>query len=80
MPIKSEMTFESAMQELEAIVDKMENGCLSLDESVKYYSRGNELAAFCRKKLNAAEAKVRKLEGNGDLVELQLEQGMQEKQ
>lgn len=62
------LSFEQAMQELEAIVEKMEDGTLSLEESVQAYARGTELAKFCRGKLNAAEATIRKLESDGSLT------------
>ena len=61
------LSFEQAMQELEAIVEKMEDGTLSLEESVQAYARGTELATLCRGKLNAAEATIRQLEADGSL-------------
>jgi len=40
-------TFESAVAELEKIVDSMESGQLSLEESLASYKRGAELLKFC---------------------------------
>lgn len=67
---KTEQTFEAALSELEEIVEKMERGDLPLEESVEAYTRGKRLAEVCRKKLDAAQAKIQKLEANGRLVEM----------
>jgi exodeoxyribonuclease VII small subunit len=53
--------FESAMKELEAIVESMENDQLSLDESLKHFERGVELSRLCRDDLKKAEQKVEML-------------------
>ncbi len=54
-------TFEEAYQRLSEIVDQLERGALSLDESVTLYERGRALIAFCEAKLNAAELRVQKI-------------------
>ncbi len=64
------MTFEQAIAELEKIVEKMENGGMSLDESVRAYTRGNALAKLCREKLEAAEASIRVLEKDGTFSQI----------
>ena len=51
--------FERSLQELEAIVEKMETGNLSLEESLKYFERGIGLTRLCQKALREAEQKVR---------------------
>ena len=56
-------SFEQAVGELEAIVQRMENGTLSLEESLAAYRRGAELAAHCRKALAAVQQQVKVLEG-----------------
>lgn len=66
-PKKKGPTFEEALAELEKIVAEMENGRLSLEESVERYTRGMELTKICRKKLSDAESKIRKLEDDGRL-------------
>ena len=48
-------TFEEAMAELEALVRKMEEGKLALEESVEAYTRGTELVNLCRAKLEDAD-------------------------
>ena len=58
--IKS-MSFESAMKELEAIVDRLERGDVELEESIKIYERGEALKGHCDQLLRQAEAKVEKI-------------------
>jgi exodeoxyribonuclease VII small subunit len=58
--------FESALKELEALALDMEDGGLSLEESLAAYKRGMELSAFCQKKLEDAELQIKVLE-NGVL-------------
>lgn len=53
-----EMKFEEALKKLEAIVEDLERGNLSLDESLKKYEEGVKLAKICTKKLEEAEQKV----------------------
>jgi exodeoxyribonuclease VII small subunit len=56
--------FEQALDELDAIVRRMESGQLSLDESIAAYRRGAELARFCQTKLANAEQEIKRLEGD----------------
>ncbi|MGQ0529467.1 MAG: exodeoxyribonuclease VII small subunit [Panacagrimonas sp.] len=53
--------FEQDMQELEGIVAQMEKGDLRLEDSLKLFERGTQLARSCRKSLDTAELKIRKL-------------------
>jgi exodeoxyribonuclease VII small subunit len=63
---QNEINFEQSLQELEALVEKMEAGNLSLEESLKYFERGVALTRHCQKALAEAEQKVRiLLEKNG---------------
>ncbi len=66
-PIK-DMSFEEALAELEAIVEKLERGDALLDESISIYQRGAELKAHCEGKLKNAQLKVEKivLDGQGN--------------
>ncbi len=57
------MSFEKKLVRLEDIVKKMENGELSLDESLKLFEEGVALSRDCNTELNAAEQKVKKLVG-----------------
>lgn len=61
-------SFESALQELEAIVRVMENGEAPLEESLASYERGIALLRHCQETLAAAEGRLQILE-NGALRE-----------
>jgi len=54
--------YESALAELEAIVNEMESGQLPLEDSLTAYKRGAELLQYCRQQLADAEQQVRILE------------------
>ncbi len=58
-----ELTFEKALAELEKIVARMEEGELSLEQSLATHKRGLELARFCQKQLEAVQQQVKVLEG-----------------
>ena len=64
--------FEKAMKELEEIVQQMEQGEVSLDESLKIFEKGMELSKFCYDKLNQAEKKLKKLVKQEDGFQLEL--------
>jgi exodeoxyribonuclease VII small subunit len=57
-------SFESAVAELEELVQKMESGALSLEQSVAAYRRGTELVVFCRDSLARVQQQVSVLEGD----------------
>ena len=60
MPKKTNViNFEKTFTELEELVKKMEEGDLSLEESLKYFERGMLLTKNCQQALNKAEQKVR---------------------
>lgn len=51
-------SFEEALSRLEEIVNEIENTETGLDKSVKLYTEGVELSAYCAKQLKSAEQKV----------------------
>ena len=55
------MPFERAIEELESIVKRLEEGKVPLEESVAIYERGEVLKARCEELLRAAEARVEKI-------------------
>jgi len=59
----SDLAFEKALDELEALVARMEDGKLPLEESLAAYQRGAALLKHCEGKLAAAQARVAVLEG-----------------
>ena len=54
--------YEAALTELERLVGAMEGGQMALDKLIESYSRGAELLAFCRGRLEAVETQVKVLE------------------
>lgn len=61
-----EMSFETAMAELEQVVTQLERGDVALDASIALYERGAALKAHCEAKLKSAEEKVAAITLNGD--------------
>jgi exodeoxyribonuclease VII small subunit len=53
--------FEQSLMKLEEIVAQLERGDLSLEDSVRLFEEGTQLAAECRKQLEEAEGKVEML-------------------
>ena len=51
-------TFEELMQELETIVEKLEKGGLSLDDSTQIYEEGMKVAVEVTKRLTESELKI----------------------
>jgi exodeoxyribonuclease VII small subunit len=52
------LAFEKSLKELEALVTKMEQGNLSLEESLQHFERGIQLTRNCQQALKEAEQKV----------------------
>jgi len=70
MTIKSQLSvpnFETAIAELEAIVNQMESGNLPLEQSLNSYKRGAELLEICQKSLIGVEQQVRILSDKNKL-------------
>ena len=67
---KSGYDFEHALSELEQLVDKMENGELSLEQSLAAYEQGIKLTRECQQMLATAEQKVQVLSQTGELSDL----------
>jgi exodeoxyribonuclease VII small subunit len=61
-PDQAPGSFESALAELEKIVQSMESAQLSLEQSLTLHRRGVELAKYCQAVLARAQAQVRVLE------------------
>lgn len=52
------LTYEQAMDKLQAIVERLETGEDSLEDSIKLFEEGAKLSAFCYDKLKKAEQKI----------------------
>jgi len=53
--------FESALEELEQVVEQLESGELSLEDSLSAFEKGVGLVRFCNQKLNEVEQKIEML-------------------
>lgn len=54
----AEIKFEEAIKKLEKIVEDLENGDLSLDDALKKYQDGMEMARLCNQRLENAKKKI----------------------
>ena len=59
MRINKSMTFEQAMEKLNEIVARLEEGNEPLEASLKLFEEGSALASFCYEKLQNAEQRIR---------------------
>ncbi len=59
--MSTEPTFEAAEKELGEIVERLERGQVGLDEAIKLWERGEELYAYCRKRLDEAHGRIEEL-------------------
>ena len=57
----TELSFEDALKRLEAIVQRLESGEATLDESIRLYAEGDQLRAQCEARLQAAQARIDKI-------------------
>jgi exodeoxyribonuclease VII small subunit len=53
--------FEERLTELEAVVERLEQGELPLDEAVRLFEQGMHLSESCKKELNEAEGRIQVL-------------------
>jgi exodeoxyribonuclease VII small subunit len=67
----AKVTFEAAMKQLEQIVQELESGNLSLEDSIKKFEEGIKLSKFCSAKLDETEKKITLLlkDQNGNVIE-----------
>jgi exodeoxyribonuclease VII small subunit len=60
------LSYEAALQELEALVARVESGQLPLDDLLAGYQRGAQLLRICRDKLQAVEQQIKVLDSKAD--------------
>lgn len=60
------LSFEAALEELEAIVEGLEQGVVQLDDAIKDYERGTHLKKHCDEKLRQARERVDKINIGAD--------------
>lgn len=68
---KQGVDFEASLEELEGLVERMEEGELSLEESLKTYERGIALSRACQKSLDTAEQRIQILSEKDGADEVQ---------
>lgn len=61
LPVVEDLSFEAALEELETIVSRLEQGEVDLEDSIALYERGMALKAHCEKKLKGAEMRLEKI-------------------
>ena len=75
-------SFEEQLKALEQVVERLERGELSLDESVRLFEEGVKLSNACKKELEAAEGRIQVLVGQGSggvrVAELEVEENVDE--
>jgi len=70
-----ELSFEESLEELEAIVKKLEVGDVPLDDAITEFNKAMKLAKTCDEKLKKAEEAITKLvKENGEVVDFQVEE------
>ncbi|AKO94089.1 exodeoxyribonuclease VII small subunit [Priestia filamentosa] len=69
MSEEKEYTFEEAMEELEKIVDKLEEGDVPLEEAIDRFQEGMKLSKFCHDRLQKIETQMEQiLQEDGNLA------------
>ena len=68
-PTLESLTFEEALGELEAIVEQLERGDVSLDTAIDAYARGMSLKTHCQARLEEARLRVEKIKVPGSDAE-----------
>lgn len=63
-------SFESAIAELESIINTIEQGKLDLDPSIKAFQRGRELIQYCQSQIATAQAHIQ-IHQNGENIPLE---------
>jgi exodeoxyribonuclease VII small subunit len=62
--VDTDLSYEAALQQLEALVARMDSGQMPLDELLAGYARGAALLKLCRDKLAAVEQQIKLLDDN----------------
>ncbi len=62
----AELSYEAALQELEALVARMDSGQMPLDDLLTGYQRGTALLKVCREKLAAVEQQIKRLDAQNE--------------
>ncbi|WP_141431717.1 exodeoxyribonuclease VII small subunit [Bacillus sp. 03113] len=77
MAIQEEISFEEAMERLEEIVEKLEEGDVPLEEAISFYKKGMELSKLCHDKLKNVEEQLTQIlteDGQTEIFSIQEEE------
>ena len=74
-----ELKFEDGLKKLEELVNQLDDGSLSLEESISYYEIGVKLKSHCEKLLKTAELKILKVSDKEKIATEELQVGDNEK-
>ena len=73
------LSFEEAMEQLEQLVGKLENGDVPLEKAIDLFQEGMKLSHLCSQKLEQVERKIEILvEENGSLIKKPFSNGIEE--
>lgn len=76
----TQLSFEQAMEKLEQIVTRLENGDVPLEQAIELFQEGMKLSQLCGQKLEVVERKIETLmEENGSLVKKPFQQVQEDK-
>lgn len=78
VPEGTDMSYEDSLKRLEEIVQRLESGQLSLDESLRLFEEGTRLTKVCQQRLTEAELRIERLVGDGDQVEEMPSSGLED--
>ena len=67
-PAEADSGFEASLKRLETLVREMETGDLPLEQLMKHFEEGTQLAASCNHKLNEVEKKIERLVKKGSEI------------
>lgn len=70
-----ELKFEDGLKKLEELLNQLDDGSLSLEESISYYEIGVKLKSHCEKLLKTAELKILKVSDKEKIVAEELQVG-----
>ena len=67
--VNKQESFEESLERLEALVEQIESGELSLEKMITHFEEGSALVERCSKKLSEVELKIEKLVKRGESLE-----------
>jgi exodeoxyribonuclease VII small subunit len=71
--MKNQINFETALTQIEEIIERFEEETINLDNSIELYKQGTELIKLCQDKLNSVEQQIKIL--NQDTNKLDILEG-----